>query len=213
MADLLTNFNSDRARALSLRALLVSGLVVVLAIGDGREIWAQAVIDREILGPEIEGAEPPAGEPRRAGNVAPSGGLAGGLAGDRAILKGIDRVATQTLRLEIGDRVFFAEGSAELGGKARGVLFRQAQWLRSIKGKVAVIGHADDGGAGEGGLAVDLELSLRRAEAVRGRLIEEGVAENRISVIAMGRDKPIAPCRDKLCGVQNRRAVTVILGE
>jgi peptidoglycan-associated lipoprotein len=105
----------------------------------------------------------------------------------------------------VGDRVFFSEGSADLGARARKALEAQAAWLARHPGvRVTVEGHADDPGGG------DDQLSELRAEAVRRRLVEAGVAPERIRTVAYGRRHLIAACSDPLCGPQNRRAVTVV---
>ncbi len=108
---------------------------------------------------------------------------------------------------QVGDRVFFSEGSAELGARARTALEAQATWLkRHTAVAVTVEGHADDGGA----LSHNLEVSWRRAEAVRRRLIESGVVPERIRIVAYGRERPIAQCGETSCTAQNRRVVTVV---
>jgi peptidoglycan-associated lipoprotein len=108
---------------------------------------------------------------------------------------------------EVGDRVFFSEGSAELGSRARTALDAQAAWLaRNAYLMVTVEGHADEAGTPR----LNRQLSERRAEAVRRRLIERGVAANRIRVAVYGRDRLVAECGDSHCAAQNRRAVTVI---
>ena len=71
---------------------------------------------------------------------------------------------------------------------------------------VTIEGHADDAGA----IDHNLEMSRRRAEAVRRRLIESGVAPERIRTVAYGRERPIAECGEPRCAAQNRRAVTVV---
>jgi outer membrane protein OmpA-like peptidoglycan-associated protein len=107
----------------------------------------------------------------------------------------------------VGDRVFFSEGSAELGTRARRALEAQAAWLaRHPALPVMVEGHADDGGAA----SHNLVLSRRRAEAVRQRLIEAGIAPGRIRVVAHGRERQVATCSVSDCATQNRRAVTVL---
>jgi len=112
------------------------------------------------------------------------------------------------LRLDVGDRVFFSQGSSDLGARARIVLSGQAKWLRDRPQVNAVIaGHADEGP----GEHANLSLSERRAEAVRQRLIEEGVRATRLDVSALGRTQPIAMCDTPACAAQNRRAVMVIL--
>jgi peptidoglycan-associated lipoprotein len=109
---------------------------------------------------------------------------------------------------QVGDRVFFSEGSAELGARARAALEAQAAWLRRNRTlPVVVEGHADDAGLN----AHNLEVSRRRAEAVRRRLIESGVAPERIVVQAYGRERLIAECTAPGCSAQNRRVVTVVV--
>lgn len=105
----------------------------------------------------------------------------------------------------VGDRVFFGEGSAELGARARKALAAQAAWLALHAGvRVTIEGHADDP-SGD-----DHALSEHRAEAVRQRLIETGVAPERIRTVVYGRRNLIAACSEPQCAPQNRRAVTVV---
>ncbi len=110
--------------------------------------------------------------------------------------------------IEAGDRVFFAAGSAELGSRARAVLIAQARWLKRRPEFDAVVeGHADDSPLTD---AQHEELSEARADAVRRRLIEEGVPAARVRIASWGRDNPITRCVDPDCAAQNRRAVTVL---
>lgn len=111
------------------------------------------------------------------------------------------------LRNEAGDRVFFSAGSAELGSRARAALSAQAQWLnRWHEFEAAIEGHADE----PGGEDENLELSAERAEAVRRRLVEEGVEASRLAIVAQGRMQRIATCAGGDCAAQNRRAVTLV---
>ncbi|MCV0368683.1 OmpA family protein [Filomicrobium sp.] len=119
-----------------------------------------------------------------------------------------ERLST-LLRSSVGDRVFFPKGSTDLGAHARNVLRGQASWLKrqdtSVRALVA--GHADEP-LDEDGNRI---LSARRAEAVRARLIEEGIAPDRVRVVAMGRSERVADCSSAQCAAQNRRAVTIVL--
>jgi outer membrane protein OmpA-like peptidoglycan-associated protein len=111
------------------------------------------------------------------------------------------------LRDEAGDRVFFSAGSAELGSRAREALWAQAQWLkRWHEFEAAIEGHADEPGTTE----ENLKLSEQRAEAVRRRLVEEGVDASRLAVVAMGSTDRIATCPEPECSAQNRRAITLV---
>jgi outer membrane protein OmpA-like peptidoglycan-associated protein len=108
---------------------------------------------------------------------------------------------------QVGDRVFFSDASAELGSRGRVALEAQAVWLaRNPQLSVVVEGHADDAGD----IARNMEVSQRRADAVRRRLIQMGVAPERVRIVAYGRERPIADCAEAACAAQNRRAVTVI---
>jgi len=111
------------------------------------------------------------------------------------------------LRIEAGDRVFFSPGSADLGSRARSALDAQAHWLmRWHEFEAAIEGHADEPGSEQDNVA----LSQRRAEAVRQRLIEEGVEPSRIAIVPLGCSVRVATCADTDCRAQNRRAVTLV---
>ena len=56
-------------------------------------------------------------------------------------------------------------------------------------GRIVLRGHSDSVGSDE----ENLEASLKRAEAVRDFLVENGIAEERITVIAFGEQNPISP--------------------
>ena len=120
---------------------------------------------------------------------------------------GFQKTAQDELRASAGDLVFFSEGSAELGARARKALVQQAVWLKQHPERAALIeGHADESGS-----ASELKaLSAARAQAVRNRLIEDGVAPDRLSVVAHGTERRIALCEDQSCAGQNRRVVTTV---
>lgn len=125
--------------------------------------------------------------------------------------QGVEGARAESLRrdflLNVGDRVFFAENSASIGGRARAMIENQARWLKRRRDVYAVvIGRADDGGAHE-----DAEqLSRRRAEAVRDRLISFGVEAERIQIDARGDGDKVAVCQTFMCKAQNRHVETLI---
>jgi len=107
----------------------------------------------------------------------------------------------------VGDRVFFAENSAALGGRARSIIEQQARWLSARPDlSVMVIGRADAEGDG---MAVR-SLSLARAQAVRDRLVAAGLAPNRIEIKAVGNQDRVALCGGPLCAAQNRNVEVLI---
>lgn len=121
---------------------------------------------------------------------------------------GVSPRLTKHLRRTSGDRVFFGPGSARLGSKARTVLAAQALWMSERPKFGALIsGYADDPGSSE----ENRRLAAKRANVVRARLIDEGVASHRVVVEVMGQAEPVALCRTSLCMAQNRRVLTRVL--
>jgi outer membrane protein OmpA-like peptidoglycan-associated protein len=119
------------------------------------------------------------------------------------------KTAQSELRTTAGDLVFFSEGSAELGARARKALAAQAAWLARHEAQPILIeGHADEAGMPEDLLA----LSKARAEAVKARLVEEGIVAQRIRIAGYGAERRIALCPDQSCAGQNRRAATIVGG-
>jgi peptidoglycan-associated lipoprotein len=112
-------------------------------------------------------------------------------------------------KTNIGDRVYFLNDQTSLSPEAADTLGKQATWLQQYaQVTIQVEGHADERGTRE----YNISLSARRATTVRQFLISHGVAGNRISSIAYGKERPVALCDAEQCWSQNRRAVTVITG-
>lgn len=106
-----------------------------------------------------------------------------------------------------GDRLFFADGSDEVGSRGLRILREKAAWLkRHGQVFVRIEGHADD----DGGEPINGALALRRAETVRDVLVEAGVPATRMHIAAFGREDRISPCDSPGCAAQNRRAVLVL---
>lgn len=106
-----------------------------------------------------------------------------------------------------GDRLFFADGSDEVGGRGRRILSEKAAWLvRHPQIFVRIEGHADDSGGDD----TNGSVALRRAETVRDVLVEAGVPETRLHIAAFGRENRVSMCTASGCAAQNRRAVLVL---
>ncbi len=73
--------------------------------------------------------------------------------------------------------------------------------------RVRVVGHTDS----QGGYRHNLDLSQRRAEAVKQRLVSEGIDASRIETQGVGPDQPLAPNDTPEGRAQNRRIEFVIL--
>lgn len=112
--------------------------------------------------------------------------------------------------LNVGRRTFFRENSAELDSVAKVTIGKQADWLvKHPKWSVKVQGFADDPGSPE----QNVELSNRRAEAVRAFMVSLGVEPGRIDAKGYGRTRLVRDCSDLSCKSQNRRVVTNLVGD
>ena len=107
----------------------------------------------------------------------------------------------------VGDRIFFDLDSAVLSPQSRGVLEKQAEWLKLFPDvSVTIEGHCDERGTREYNLA----LGERRASVVRSYLIALGVEAQRLNTISYGKERPYALGHDGEAWTLNRRSVSVI---
>jgi outer membrane protein OmpA-like peptidoglycan-associated protein len=105
-------------------------------------------------------------------------------------------------RTVVLEGVNFETGSAILTGPARDVLDRVAATLVAYPElRVEVAGYTDS----RGGSAVNLRLSLARAQAVRAYLIGHGVEPGRLGARGFGAANPIASNATSLGRARNRR--------
>jgi peptidoglycan-associated lipoprotein len=87
-------------------------------------------------------------------------------------------------------------------GDAR-LLQEHARWLKSRQNLTVMIGgHADERGSDEH----NMKLGERRANAVRGYLIAQGVEANRMTITSHGERNPACADHNENCWSQNRRA-------
>lgn len=120
--------------------------------------------------------------------------------------------AKQTNRglvLTLGD-VLFETGKANLLPGAQRAIDKLYEFLEdNPERKVLIEGHTDNIGSA----TYNLDLSLRRAQAVKDVLIQKGIDENRILSKGYGEMYPIAPNSDAAGRQRNRRVEIVILEE
>jgi outer membrane protein OmpA-like peptidoglycan-associated protein len=109
--------------------------------------------------------------------------------------------------LTLGD-VLFATGSSTLKPGAIDNLDRLATFLDKYGDRTALIeGHTDSMGSN----AYNEDLSLRRADSVKGYLATHGVASVRLASVGKGESFPVAG-NESAGGRQQNRRVEVIIG-
>ncbi len=100
------------------------------------------------------------------------------------------------LRLYVSDDVLFASGSAELDALGREVLEKVAARLMDLDDFIEVRGHSDDRpirGALAKRFPSNWDLAAARAARVVRLFEERGVPGNRLAVMSLGPNDPIAP--------------------
>ena len=141
------------------------------------------------------------------------------IAGDVSALRG----DLDALRKEFGTRismmedgmhfvvpVHFAFDRSDLDPGAQPVLSRFSKVVQNYYpgAKITVEGFADPAGSA----AYNLQLSRKRAEAVRSHLVEQGVPASRLAVVGYGEERPVVPgASGSSYGADlNRRVVFVV---
>lgn len=106
----------------------------------------------------------------------------------------------------LGD-VFFDYDQFTLRDDARGVLQRNAEWLRRWSStRITIEGHCDSRGTSEYNLA----LGERRGRVVREYLVGLGVDADRLIVVSKGEESPACFDENETCWQQNRRGHPII---
>ena len=117
--------------------------------------------------------------------------------------RGLDQfVASRVVEFEFDSDVLTAEG--------RETVDEVAALLRSLPGvNVEISGHTDSTGDD----AFNLDLSLRRADAVRAHLVEQGLAGARFETAGFGETRPIADNETPEGRQRNRRTEFRVIEE
>ncbi len=103
--------------------------------------------------------------------------------------------------------VYFGYNSSTIDGATRDALNTNAEFLKTNAAvKVQVEGHCDE----RGSVQFNLALGERRAKTTRDYLVSQGVASSRISVISLGKEKPVSFGHDEESWSKNRRANFVV---
>jgi peptidoglycan-associated lipoprotein len=110
----------------------------------------------------------------------------------------------------IYEDIFFAKNQYQLDPQARDRLDWKADWLEAHpQVKVVIEGHCGEGGSAENNMA----LGLRRAGEVKGYLLRQGVARERLTAVSYGRERPIIQGEGEEVRAKNRRVRLVIAEE
>jgi outer membrane protein OmpA-like peptidoglycan-associated protein len=119
--------------------------------------------------------------------------------------------AEETVRglvLTLGD-VLFDTDRAELKPGAAKTMDRLAQFLQgNPERELWIEGHTDSRGTD----AYNLDLSDRRAEAVRTALVARGIASDRLFAVGVGEAYPVAT-NDTVDGRQENRRVEIVISD
>jgi outer membrane protein OmpA-like peptidoglycan-associated protein len=110
------------------------------------------------------------------------------------------------LVLTLGD-VLFTSGQADLKVGAASNLNKLAIFLNKYPDRnITIVGHTDSQGSDQ----YNLDLSQRRAEAVRVYLTELGIESQRIAASGMGEQQPVGDNASESGRMQNRRVEVII---
>lgn len=136
---------------------------------------------------------------------------AGDAASDSAKRKAV--VVTQTAEgalITTDERIFFDVGSAVVKPDGEVFLQRVAKIANEkTKAQISIKGHTDS----VGGVAANLALSERRAQATKASLVKAGVDANRITAKGFGQTLPVADNATPDGRQANRRSEIVMVGE
>lgn len=103
--------------------------------------------------------------------------------------------------------IYFDYNSSTLTGAGKQALEENAQWLKMTDAiSIQVEGHCDE----RGGVQYNIALGEKRGNRVKDFLVALGIAEDRISTVSYGKDRPVAYGHDEEAWSKNRRANFVI---
>ena len=103
--------------------------------------------------------------------------------------------------------IYFDYNSSTLTGAGKQALEENAQWLKMTDAiSIQVEGHCDE----RCGVQYNIALGEKRGNRVKDFLVALGIAEDRISTVSYGKDRPVAYGHDEEAWSKNRRANFVI---
>lgn len=210
--------NSKLAILATVSALALSGCVGMAPQPMGERTQSGAIIGGMLggfLGATNNDSDPALGAVVGAAAGALAGGavgaaldrqaqdLRGTLANDQIMI----RNTGSELVVTMPDGILFDVDSAAIRASLQSDLRALARNLQQYPNTtVDVLGHTDS----DGSAAYNQDLSARRAQAVAGVLLEEGVAPSRVRALGRGESEPVASNLTPEGRQQNRRVEVII---
>jgi len=106
------------------------------------------------------------------------------------------------MRMFESESIYFDFDKSDLKPEAQSTLKKKADWLRRNPGySLRIEGNCDERGTNEYNLA----LGERRAATAKKFLAALGMAEDRISIISYGEERPVDPGHNEAAWAKNRR--------
>ncbi len=122
------------------------------------------------------------------------------------------RQTKEGIVISLAEAGFFAPGDAVIDSQASGVIDSIAEKLMTSPASIRIEGHTDSMPISNARFPSNWELSTARASSVLARLIERGIAPQRLSAAGYGGFQPVADNATLEGRAQNRRVDIVIIG-
>ena len=149
------------------------------------------------------GAQQTLATPFAAADVTNRGNIIARVADGQAVQQRYARTLEARPAMPVSFTLVFESGSAvELAPEFKTVLDQLlAAVARYPAPEVTVIGHTDRVGS----VADNDQLSVQRAETVRDKLVQAGIAASMITIAGRGEREPAVPTADGVASAENRR--------
>lgn len=121
------------------------------------------------------------------------------------------RQTSRGLVVSLSEAGFFAPGEANVNAEAEEVIKTLAETLKDSQTPIRVEGHTDSTPISNSRYPSNWELSTARASSVLARLLESGIAPERLSAAGYAGFQPAAENSTAEGRAQNRRVDVVIL--
>jgi outer membrane protein OmpA-like peptidoglycan-associated protein len=121
---------------------------------------------------------------------------------------GDERVVYEEGKFKILETIQFEHGSAQIKNESHSLLDQVALTIKAnpqVK-KIRIEGHTDDTGPND----VNLEISKKRANAVREYLVDKGVDPRRLNAEGYGEDRPLEDGTSEEARRKNRRVEFIV---